>query len=114
MKKLLPLLLLAAATASCTRRPVISGRIEGLTNDTLIVVSCKIADMPDLSDDLDSRIRYDTILARQGGLPSIYRSKSPPNSSYLLHNCWKRSTEGDISPELRIFGCSSTRGNTSY
>ena len=68
MKKLLPLLLLAAATASCTRRPVISGRIEGLTNDTLIVVSCKIADMPDLSDDLDSRIRYDTILARQGRL----------------------------------------------
>ena len=68
MKKLLPLLLLAAATASCIRRPVISGRIEGLTNDTLIVVSCKIADMPDLSDDLDSRIRYDTILARQGRL----------------------------------------------
>lgn len=67
MKKAL-LLLLSAALTACGPRHTLTGRIEGLTNDTLIVQSCAIEDMPLLASDSDQRIAYDTIIAAKGEL----------------------------------------------
>lgn len=68
MKKALLLLFSAAALTACAPRHTLTGRIEGLTNDTLIVQSCAIEDMPLLASDSDERIAYDTIISAKGKL----------------------------------------------
>ena len=50
------LFLLTAALTGCAPRHSVSGRIAGLTNDTLQIASCAIADIPDLEDDSDERM----------------------------------------------------------
>ena len=62
------LFLLTAALTGCAPRHSVSGRIAGLTNDTLQIASCAIADIPDLEDDSDERITYDTVVAENGRL----------------------------------------------
>lgn len=59
---------LAAASllAACTSRHTVTGRIDGLTNDSLCIVHCAIDDMPSLRGDDDQRITYDTIVAANG------------------------------------------------
>ena len=62
------LFLLTAALTGCAPCQSVSGRIAGLTNDTLQIASCAIADIPDLEDDSDERITYDTVVAEKGRL----------------------------------------------
>ena len=65
MKKIL-LFLLATTITACTPRHTVTGHIDGLTNDTLFISFCAIEDMPNLTNDSDNRITYDTIIATNG------------------------------------------------
>lgn len=61
-------LLLTAVVSACAPRHTVTGRIDGLTNDTLLITFCAIEDIPRLSGDSDARITFDTIVAPNGRL----------------------------------------------
>ncbi len=62
------ILLLSVVLSACTPRQHITGHIEGLDDDTLIVHSCAIADLPAASSDPTRSIPRDTLVVRNGRL----------------------------------------------
>ena len=62
------ILLLSVVLSACTPRQHITGHIDGLNDDTLIVHSCAIADLPAAGSDPTRSIPRDTLVVRNGRL----------------------------------------------
>ena len=101
-KMLLPLVAAGVLVfASFKKVPQLSVTLNGFTNDTLIISHFALADGPDLLNDSDPRIQWDTLAARNGIL-TLTPAERPSRYLIIPRQSPRESLKLIVSPHDRV------------